>query len=453
MNIEAENTYSDPLIHKILESRYRIDAEVGRGGMGVVYRGTDLSLSRPVAIKTILHRHANDEALERFIKEARTLAQIEDPRLVPVYAVGQDEGYHYLVMKFLEGETLSERMKHDGALPAKVVRDLIRQVCEALHTLHLKGLIHRDIKPANLMIAPDGQVTVMDLGIVKEIGEENTSASITMGTPRYMPPEAIDNRALDARADLYSLGVIAFQALTGVPPFDGPTQMSILYKQAHEAPLLVRSIIPNTPKNLESAVEISLQKRPDDRFQSAMEMSEAFSSNAQFTRDSSWRQTAIQALIFLALGGATWSGFQWWKTQPEKTQHEMTQPITQQLFIKSPKSNQRSPKNDQGRRSSQEPPPQPIAPVNTKRNIPAETKKVDVVSKPSPTVRVKVASIPKGAIVYKGKRRVGLTPLVLTKKRGISESYTLKMKGFKKRQLTVKDQNIKVKLRSIFGGL
>ena len=451
MNIEAENTYSDPLIHKILESRYRIDAEVGRGGMGVVYRGTDLSLSRPVAIKTILHRHANDEALERFIREARTLAQIEDPRLVPVYAVGQDEGYHYLVMKFLEGETLSEKMKHDGALPAKVVRDLIKQVCEALHTLHLKGLIHRDIKPANLMIAPDGQVTVMDLGIVKEIGEENTSASIAMGTPRYMPPEAIDNRALDARADLYSLGVIAFQALTGVPPFDGPTQMSILYKQAHEPPLLVRSIVPSTPRNLESAVEISLQKRPEDRFQSAIEMSQAFSSDAQFTRESSWRQTAIQALIFLALGGATWSGFQWWDSQ-----REMTQPITQQLSVDSSKSTQPATEKGQGRRSSTSPQvksPPPIARIDPKKSTPVPPKKVDIAPKPSPTVRIKVASIPVGATVYRGKRRIGSTPHWLTKKRGISESITLKMKGFKKRQLIVRDQNVKVKLLSIFGGL
>ena len=224
------------LLGRILDERYRVDCEVGRGGMGVVYQGFDMPLNRKVAIKTLHPQGATPELVTRFIREARTLAQIDHPRLVRVILVGQLDGIQYMVMQFLDGETLADRLKQVGALPADEVRQILAQVCEALSVLHGRGLIHRDIKPSNIMLSPEGTVTVMDLGIVKEAGEETGSTSLALGTPRYMAPEILESRSLDARADLYSLGVVGYHALAGEPPFDGLTPMAILYKQAHESP-------------------------------------------------------------------------------------------------------------------------------------------------------------------------------------------------------------------------
>ena len=220
----------------VLESRYRIDDEVGRGGMGVVYRGTDLTLSRPVAIKALRAGDSDSTVLSRFMREARSLARVEHVGVVPVYAVGREGGVYYMVMKFVEGRSLSAVLKDQAQLDEDKVRRLVSEVCDALAALHKSGLIHRDIKPGNIMVGSDGRMTVMDLGIVKSVDENTQTTSTALGTPKYMPPEMLTDQDVDGRADLYSLGVIAYQALVGDPPFDGPTPMAILYKQAHEAP-------------------------------------------------------------------------------------------------------------------------------------------------------------------------------------------------------------------------
>ena len=446
----------DFLIGQVLESRYRIDAEVGRGGMGVVYRGTDLTLSRPVAIKTILHKQSDDEALNRFIFEAKTLAQIENPRLVPVYAVGQDEGYHYIVMKFLEGETLASRLKRDGAQSPNFTRDIIQQVCEALHALHSKDLIHRDIKPANLMISPKGTITVMDLGIVKRVGEDNPSVSgIAIGTPRYMPPEAVDNKALDPRADLYSLGVIAYQMLVGETPFNGATPMAILYQQAHEQPARVRDKVNQVPKNLDLAVDIALQKLPEKRFQSALEMAEAFQSSTEFIEPGQWR---FKALIFIAIAGilglvmSKGDIFQWQRSltssKPELTKVQATNNKTSleaspdhSVSTKTELVETRSSRsNDKVRVNKTVGKPKQVTPPSNQK------------LKPNNTVKVWLKSQPRNAKVYLGKRYIGRTPYKLTKKRGETKVFTLKLKGFKNQRLVVKDGDVKAQLRSVFGG-
>ena len=446
----------DFLIGQVLESRYRIDAEVGRGGMGVVYRGTDLTLSRPVAIKTILHKQSDDEALNRFIFEAKTLAQIENPRLVPVYAVGQDEGYHYIVMKFLEGETLASRLKRDGAQSPDFTRDIIQQVCEALHALHSKDLIHRDIKPANLMISPKGTITVMDLGIVKRVGEDNPSVSgIAIGTPRYMPPEAVDNKALDPRADLYSLGVIAYQMLVGETPFNGATPMAILYQQAHEQPARVREKTNQVPKNLDLAVDIALQKLPEKRFQSALEMAEAFQSNTEFIEPGQWR---FKVLIFMTIAGilglvmSKGDIFQWQRSLTSsnpglskvqathnktslETSPDRSVPNKNELVeTKSSRSNDKIRVNKTVEK--------------TKQSTPQSNQKM----KPNNTVKVWLKSQPRNAKIYLGKRYIGRTPYKLTKKKGETKVFTLKLKGFKNQRLVVKDGDAKAQLRSVFGG-
>ena len=440
----------DELIGQVLESRYRIDEEVGRGGMGVVYRGTDLTLSRPVAIKTILHRQADQLTLKRFIQEAKTLAQIEHPRLVPVYAVGQDEGYHYLIMKFLEGETLAQRIKRDGRQTPSFTRDVVQQVCEALSALHFQDLIHRDIKPANLMISPEGSVTVMDLGIAKRIGEENnTTASTAIGTPRYMPPEAIDNLPLDQRSDLYSLGIIAFQMLVGETPFNGPTPMAILYQQAHQPPPQMRSLVSHIPRNLESAVEVALQKSPQDRFQNAAQMSSAFGADAQFIEPNAWRNRALYvAFISGMLGVLLLFGdvFKWRKTKPQK---EVTAPVAFQtkqpdtMPLPSVPSSDSKPQKETAKKRSGKRSSDKSRKTRLDRSEPKP---------PSPTrIRVRINSQPQGATVSLSGRRVGRTPMTITKVEGEVQTYTLSLKGFKRQSLTVRDSDAKAVLKSKFG--
>lgn len=446
----------DFLIGQVLESRYRIDEEVGRGGMGVVYRGTDLTLSRPVAIKTILHNQSDEEGLNRFIREAKTLAQIEHTRLVPVYAVGQDEGYHYLVMKFLEGETLSARLKREGAQSPEVTRSVVKQVCEALNALHSQNLIHRDIKPANLMISPTGNVTVMDLGIVKQIGEENnTTSSVAMGTPRYMPPEAVDSLPLDPRADLYSLGVIAYQMLVGEPPFNGPTPMSILYQQAHVLPPLVREKSPNTPKNLESAIEVALQKVPEQRFQSASEMSRAFDQSAQFVSEGQRRtKWVFIAFIALILGAILLNQdlLHWGQAR----NGGQTKPVSVSTSPSTSESLQRSERgagnlNDPLRKTSANQKKKNKESKSLQRSG-TKGSAVQKKRKESNKVKVRLLSQPRNAKIYLGSRLIGRTPFTLTKTKGETKVYTLKLKGFKDHPLVVKDRNVKAQMKSVFGG-
>jgi len=462
----------DPLIHQVLESRYRIDEEVGRGGMGVVYRGTDLTLSRPVAIKTIIHKESNEESLSRFINEARTLAQIETPRLVPVYAVGQDEGYHYIVMKFLEGEDLSELMKREGALSVDRVLDITTQVCEALTALHERGIVHRDIKPANLMISPDGKVTVMDLGIAKGMGETPTSSA--MGTPKYMPPEAIDNKPLDARADLYSLAVIAYQALVGRVPFDGPTPMAILYMQAHQPPPAIRELAPHVPRAVELFIEKALKKDPADRFQSAVEMAKALrTQEAQAT--GSRRGLGGYLIAAVALGALAWVLLQ--PPQRPATVNTSTQlnspkartlqaavlktgaPNTGQATT--PVSLQNAKGITQGVTATQGT-TQGATQGTTARTATAEgsapskatsaPKGKRRVKPRDKRVRVRVSSKPSGATIYYKGKRIGKTPETIEKPESESWPIQVRLKGFKSKHRTLKSSDVRVKLESLFGG-
>lgn len=442
----------DFLIGQVLESRYRIDIEVGRGGMGVVYRGTDLTLSRPIAIKTILHRQSDEEGLNRFIREAKTLAQIEHPRLVPVYAVGQDEGYHYLVMKFLEGETLASKLKREGAQEPSFTRNVVQQVCEALDSLHSQNLIHRDIKPANLMISPTGSITVMDLGIVKHVGEENNStSSIAIGTPRYMPPEAVDSRPLDPRADLYSLGIIAYQMLVGETPFNGPTPMSILYQQAHSLPPRVRERVTSTPKNLESAIDIALQKTPEYRFQSAHEMARAFDESTHFVAEGTWRlKFLLVAFIAGALGAFLIMGdvFEWGSQETNRSvasslkgasQDSTTRDETPTKQVKGSRKDTKESKRSSKERAQKR---SKVSVKDTKGELKRESSRVKVL----------LRSQPRNAKIYLGGKYIGRTPHRLSKVRGETKVYTLKLKGFKDHPLVVKDRNAKAQLKSVFGG-
>ena len=269
-------TQSQPLkMGMVLEGRYRIDAIVGRGGAGVVYKGTDLTLSRDIAVKALVEQSADPLTLARFLHEARNLASVEHRGLVPVYAVGQENGAHYMVMKYIDGSTLADLIKQRGKLPEPTVRQILIETCDALTTLHAAGLIHRDLKPANLMIGKDGRVSVVDLGIVKRVTEQNEASGQGAGTPKYMAPEMFSDADVTLRADIYSLGIVGFHCLAGYPPFDGPTPMAILYKQAHESPPSLQKLGLNLSPEICGVLHKAMAKNPRERHATARDFAEA----------------------------------------------------------------------------------------------------------------------------------------------------------------------------------
>ncbi len=432
----------------VLESRYRIDTEVGRGGMGVVYRGTDLTLKRPVAIKAMRTQDADASVLARFMREARALAQVEHPGLVPVYAVGREGGTYYMVMKFVEGESLSDVLKGGARLPAEQVRRLVTEVCGALGALHRHQLIHRDIKPGNIMLGADGRVTVMDLGIVKAVGEQTQTTSTALGTPRYMPPEMLTDEDVDGRADLYSLGVIAYQALAGQAPFDGPTPMAILYKQAHEPPPPLRKLAPDVPRNLEVAIERVLAKDPAERFPDAAAFVEAVRADAVVVGGGAGRgKRAAGVAALLVIGGVV----AWYLTRPPPTPPPA--PDAAVAVAVKPADAAPPPVDAAPPPVDAAPPPVDAAPPPVDAAPPPE----DAAPKrhrPVRTVSVRVLSDPSGALVLDGGRRLGRTPLTLRRPAsGRALDLELRREGYAKARLRVpldKDGTARAKLEPLF---
>jgi serine/threonine protein kinase len=448
----STSTKNDPLIHQVLESRYRVDAQIGKGGAGIVYRGTDLTLGREVAIKTLHADQDSQNALDDFIKEARALAQIDHPKIVPIYAIGQHDGYHYLVMKLLEGETLEALLKRVEFLPPQKVRDLIQQTCEALQALHQRSLVHRDLKPANLMIAPNGQITVMDLGIAKQEDQEATLGISLVGTPKYMPPETLSNLPIDGRSDIYSLGIIAYQALTGTPPFDGATSMAILYQQAHETARPIKEQVPTAPANLIRAIEIAMAKNPNDRFQNAKDFSDAVSPNAKIlTSDNHHGQWKYYGALLL-IGGILWIIASVLMNAPEKKtlglediqkkQNELNQQKLQQPQTKTNQSTTDLNQNP----SNQNPSNQNPSNQNPSNQNPSSQNPNHVVhsnEQAQEKVKIFIDSVPRADIFEFGKK-IGQTPYTIHKPSSSQTlRYVLKYPGFK-------DEVVNVSLKNSF---
>ncbi|MCA9547546.1 MAG: protein kinase, partial [Myxococcales bacterium] len=266
--------------------------EIGRGGMGVVYRGHDLSLGRMVAIKVLPEQfNTDDEVIARFKKEARAMAALDHPNIVPVYAIGQQRNFHYFVMKFLEGATVAElleekrRQDPDGRFDPREVQSIIAQACRGLGHAHRRGLVHRDIKPGNLMVSPEHHVTIMDFGIVKETqaldraepsSQPLTRTGLVFGTPEYMAPEQAKGAvAPGPQADLYSLGVVAYEMLTGKPPFSGDSPFSVVLKHIKNPPAPLVEQVDGLSIEFQRAVFLALEKQVEDRYGDADEMATA----------------------------------------------------------------------------------------------------------------------------------------------------------------------------------
>ncbi len=285
---EDRSAYNTPVAPgTIFEGKYQVLEEIGRGGMGVVYRGHDLSLDRHVAIKVLPEQfNTDDDTIARFKKEARAMAALDHPNIVPVYAIGQQGSFHYFVMKFLEGHTVAEtleKMRADGRqrFEPPLVQKVMAQVCRGLAHAHQRGLIHRDIKPGNIMISSDGHATIMDFGIVKEEqgGEALTRTGLVFGTPEYMAPEQAQGHAVPGPStDLYSLGVVVYEMLSGQPPFRGDTPFSVVLKHIKEPPEPLFERVPGVNYAFQNAIFRALEKRPEHRYQTADEMLRAIES-------------------------------------------------------------------------------------------------------------------------------------------------------------------------------
>jgi serine/threonine protein kinase len=263
-------------LQEVLAGTYTIEGEIGRGGMGVVYRARDERLHRRVAIKVLPPEFAFQEEIRaRFTREAQTAARLSHPHVVPIYDVGNTGDLVYFVMGYVDGESLGARIKRRGQLPAEEVRRIMKEVADALAAAHALSVIHRDIKPDNILLdGTRGRVMVTDFGIAKALqggsGATLTSAGVAIGTPSYMSPEqAAGEKEIDGRSDLYSLGIVAYQMCTGQPPFTAPTVAGILMKQITEPAPMVSDSRGDMPEDLTLAIARCLEKDPENRWPTA----------------------------------------------------------------------------------------------------------------------------------------------------------------------------------------
>ena len=253
--------------------RYHIQSEIGRGGMGTVYLGHDTVLDRQVAVKMLAPHLAWDrEFVDRFMREARTAARLDHPNIVTIHDVGQLDSIPYLVMQYMPGETLESRLRRRGILPLHETLHILRSLAGALDCAHSHGVIHRDVKPANVILGPAGRVTLTDFGVARAAQESrltNTGASV--GTPQYISPEQLRGSEIDVRADQYSLGVVAYQMLTGHLPFEADNTPALMYQVVHEPPPPIARYRQDLPDSAQQVLNRALAKDPRDRYRTVTE--------------------------------------------------------------------------------------------------------------------------------------------------------------------------------------
>ena len=266
------------LVGQTLGGRYQIQSLIGQGGMASVYRAYDINLHRAVAIK-VIHPHLsnNQEFFRRFEEEATAVAHLRHPNIVQVYDFSHDGNLYYMVMEFVMGETLQSRLKRLNAsrrrLRVDEVKPITSDICDAAFYAHQRGMIHRDIKPANIMLDVNGRAILMDFGIAHIIGgTQHTATGAVLGTAMYMSPEQIQGIQIDARADIYSIGITLFEMLSGKPPFEADSAITLMMMHLNDPVPDLHELHPDIPPELIEITNKALAKNRDARYQSANEM-------------------------------------------------------------------------------------------------------------------------------------------------------------------------------------
>lgn len=267
---------SDHLVGALLDGRYRVEATIATGGMSTVYRGHDVRLDRPVALKVMDARYAGDQQfLTRFQREARAIARLKNPGLVAIYDQGGDAAHPYLVMELVDGGTLRELLRERGPMPPHAVVAVLRPVLGGLGEAHRAGLVHRDIKPENVLISDDGEVKLVDFGLVRAIAEAGiTSTSVILGTASYLSPEQVAGGPTGPRSDVYSAGIMAFELLTGTTPFRGDNALAVAHQRLDQDVPPPSSVIDGVPPQFDAFIACATARDPERRFPDALAMAE-----------------------------------------------------------------------------------------------------------------------------------------------------------------------------------
>jgi eukaryotic-like serine/threonine-protein kinase len=319
---------SNPItrLNAALDGRYRIERELGEGGMAIVYLAEDLRHGRSVALKVLKPELAAIVGAERFLAEIKTTANLQHPHILPLFDSGHADGFLYYVMPYVEGETLREKLSREGELPVHLTVRILRDLVDALAYAHGRGVVHRDVKPGNVMVS-GRHASVMDFGVAKAVGasadpNRETTAGVALGTPVYMAPEqAAADPHVDHRADIYAVGVVAYELLAGVPPISGRSPREVLAGHVTQTPVPLRERRESVPPRLEEAVMRCLEKRAADRWQSADQLLDVLEealtpslgttpTSTQPTARPAWSKRAIAAAGVLGLsviGLLAWS--------------------------------------------------------------------------------------------------------------------------------------------------
>jgi len=309
---------SDPFLNSVFDGRYLIVRKLGTGGMANVYLAEDKELGRQVAIKILDDRHAQDsQFVERFRREATNAAGLSHPNIVSIYDRGEAEGTYYIAMEYLDGRTLKELILRRGPAPVTTAIDYTRQILAALRFAHKNGIVHRDIKPHNVLVDSEGRLKVTDFGIARAGASQMTEAGSIIGTAQYLSPEQAKGAPVDQTSDIYSVGIVLYELLTGAVPYSGDTPVEIAMKHLSQVPEPPSTLEPEVPHEVDAIVLRSLAKDPADRYQSAEEMDADLERAAKGLPVSSETEDAA-TMVLSAADTATMAALQSGRRQPPR---------------------------------------------------------------------------------------------------------------------------------------
>ncbi|MEU5538502.1 Stk1 family PASTA domain-containing Ser/Thr kinase [Streptomyces sp. NPDC020362] len=282
-----DTTLQDPLVGQVLDGRYRVDARIAVGGMATVYRALDTRLDRVLALKVMHPTLAADGSfVERFIREAKSVARLAHPNVVQVFDQGTDGSYVYLAMEYIAGCTLRDVLRERGALQVRAALDILEPVLAALGAAHRAGFVHRDMKPENVLIGDDGRVKVADFGLVRSVDTVTSTTGTVLGTVSYLAPEQIEQGTADPRVDVYACGVVLYEMLTGGKPHSGDSPAQVLYKHIHEDVPPPSALVPGLPHELDGLVASATARTPDLRpHDAAALLGQVLRARAQLTAE------------------------------------------------------------------------------------------------------------------------------------------------------------------------